>query len=192
MKCFRVFFNYRAIVALFVAAFAALALAADSGIDKKASSIAITFTQMGVPVSAKFNDFAGVINYDPANIAAAKAQLTVQLASFDMGDAEYNKEVQKKEWFNAAQFPQASFTSSSIKMLAADKLQAQGKLTIKGHALDVNVPITIKQSGSVKSFSGTLVIKRLSFAIGEGEWKDTDTLADDVTIKFTIATTPAG
>lgn len=191
MKYSRGFCNYRAIVALFVAAFAALALAADSGIDKKASSIAITFTQMGVPVSAKFTDFAGAISYDPANIAAAKAQLTVQLASFDMGDAEYNKEVQKKEWFNAAQFPQATFTSSAIKAISADKLQAQGKLMIKGHALDVSVPISVKQSGNVKSFSGTLVIKRLSFGIGEGEWKDTDTLADDVAIKFTIVTNAA-
>ncbi len=98
----------------------------------------------------------------------------------------YNKEVQKKEWFNAAQFPQATFTSSSIKALSADKLQAQGKLVIKGKALDVNVTVAMKQDAKTRTFSGVLPIKRLYFNIGEGEWKDTDALADEVTIKFTI------
>jgi polyisoprenoid-binding protein YceI len=170
-------------------AFSALVFAAAGSIDKNTSSITATFKQMGVSADAKFTDFSGTIDYDPANIAAAKAQLTVQLKSFDIGDVEYNKEVQKKEWFNSAQFPQATFISNSIKALAPDKLQAQGKLMIKGKTLDVAVPIVLKQNGATRIFSGAVPIKRLYFNIGEGGWKDTDTLADDVTIKFTIITT---
>ncbi len=37
------------------------------------------------------------------------------------------------------------------------------------------------------TYQGSLVVKRLSFNLGAVEWKDTSTLADDVTIKFSIA-----
>jgi polyisoprenoid-binding protein YceI len=113
----------------------------------------------------------------------------VDVASFDMGDAEYNKEVQKKEWFNTAQFPKATFVSTAIKSSAADKLQCAGQLTIKGKTVAVNLTINVKQQGNNRVFEGSLPIKRLDFNIGEGEWKDTDTLANEVIIKFKAVTT---
>lgn len=165
------------------------AISANAGaIDSAKSSVIATFKQMGVGVDAKFSQFSGNIDYDVTNAAAAKAQIALQVASFDIGDPEYNKEVQKKEWFNGVQFPQATFVTSAIKPLAPNKLQAQGKLTIKGKTLDVNVPIEVKQNGSTQTFSGTLPIKRLYFNIGEGEWKDTEMLADEVVVKFNLVT----
>jgi len=35
-------------------------------------------------------------------------------------------------------------------------------------------------------FEGQLPIKRLAFNIGEGEWKDTSMVADEVVIKFRV------
>jgi len=172
-----------------IALVSALVFAASGAVDNGASQVNITFTQMGVPVDAKFTQVAGSIVYDPANLAAAKALLAINVASFDIGDAAYNKEVLKNEWFNAAQFPQATFTSTAIKALSPDTLQVRGNLTIKGRTLDVTVPVKRTQNGQLQTFSGTLPIKRLYFNIGEGEWKATDLLADEVTIKFTIATT---
>lgn len=174
------------IVALFIAGGAMTANAA--AIDAGNSSITATFKQMGVAVDAKFNTFSGSIDYDAASPATAKAQIVLQTASFDLGDAEYNKEVQKKEWFNTAQFPQATFVTTAIASGGNNKLQAKGKLTIKGKTLDVTLPIDIKQNGNVQTFSGSLPIKRLYFNIGEGEWKDTGMLADEVIVKFTIVT----
>lgn len=164
------------------------AFANAAAIDSSKSTITATFKQIGVDVTAKFKTVSGTIDFDEANPTAGKAQITVALASFDLGDAEYNKEVQKKEWFNTAQFPQGTFVSSSIKSVSAGKLLVQGKLTIKGKALDVAVPMTVKQDGKAQVFEGLLPIKRLYFNIGEGEWKDTDTLADDVVVKFKAVT----
>lgn len=183
MKC------WRSLAAVLAAAFSVLAIAAAVDIDKKMSSIDVTFTQMGVSVDAAFKRFSGTVDYDPANVAAAKVQLSVDVASFDIGDPEYSKEVLKKEWFNASQFPQATFASSAIKALSTNQLQVQGKLVIKGKALEVAVPVTLQQQGKTRIFTGVLPIKRLYFNIGEGEWKDTDTLADEVRIKFKIVNT---
>ena len=174
---------------LFAAMLLSQTLFANAGVvDSGKSAVTATFKQMGVEVAAKFKTVSGQIDFDAANPANARAQLAIATASFDLGDVQYNQEVQKKEWFNSAQYPQATFVSNQIKAVGADKLQVQGKLTIKGKALDVNVPLTFKQDGKAQLFEGALPIKRLYFNIGEGEWKDTDTLADEVLIKFKIVT----
>src|SRR5690606_39003408 len=106
----------------------------------------------------------------------------------DLGDPEYNREVLKPEWFNAAKFTNATFTSSAVRVLSADKLEADGQLTIKGRTQKVVVPISVKQNGKQQTFSGELTIKRLAFAIGEGEWSATDMVEDNVRIRFTVVT----
>jgi polyisoprenoid-binding protein YceI len=104
-----------------------------------------------------------------------------------MGQADYNKEIAKKEWFNSAQFPKATFISSSIKPVAAGRLAVTGKLTIKGKTLDVSFPLSVKPEGGKQVFEGQLPIKRLAFNVGEGEWHDTSMVADEVVIKFRVA-----
>ena len=170
-------------------AFALPALAAPLKTDAGKSSVAAVFKQMNVPVEAKFKRFNAQIEYNPAKPETAKANIDLDVASFDLGDPDYNKEVQKKEWFNGAQFPKASFISSAIKPAAPGKLDVAGKLTIKGKTADVNFPLAVKQEGTTQVFEGALPIKRLVFNIGEGEWKDTSMVADEVVIKFRVVAT---
>ena len=169
---------------------AATAIAAVVKIDNTKSAVNIVFKQMNVPVDAKFKKFSANIDYDSAKPEASKATVDIEVNSFDLGDAEYNKEVLKKEWFNAAQFPKASFISTSMKAGAAGKLDVAGKLTIKGKTSDVSFPLSVKKEGNSQVFDGSLPIKRLAFNIGEGEWKDTGMVADEVQIKFHVVTTP--
>ncbi len=157
-------------------------------IDAAKSSVVIVFSQMGVPVEAQFKRFSGDVHFDAAAPANTRAALTVDVASFDLGDPEYNREVLKPEWFNAAKFTNATFTSSAVRVLSADKLEADGQLTIKGRTQKVVVPISVKQNGKQQTFSGELTIKRLAFAIGEGEWSATDMVEDNVKIRFTVVT----
>ncbi|MDO8304342.1 YceI family protein [Herminiimonas sp.] len=173
-----------AVICLALPAIAATALKTDAA----KSSVTITFKQLNVPVDAKFRKFNAQINYDATKPETSKATVDIDIAGFDLGDPEYNKEVMKKEWFNAAQFPKASFVSSQIKAGAAGKLDVTGKLTIKGKTSDVSFPLTVKKEGANQIFEGALPIKRLSYNIGEGEWKDTSMVADEVTIKFRVVT----
>jgi polyisoprenoid-binding protein YceI len=97
-----------------------------------------------------------------------------------------NKEVAKKDWFNSAQYPKATFTSSAIKAVGPGKLNVTGQLFIKGKTAEVSFPLSVKTDGKIQVFDGELPIKRLAFNIGEGEWKDTSMVADAVTIKFHV------
>ncbi|ADJ62203.1 YceI family protein [Herbaspirillum seropedicae] len=174
------------LLALAAASFALSAQAAPLKVDAAKSNVVATFKQLNVPVDAKFKKFAATIDFDAAKPAEGKANVEIDVTSFDLGEPDYNKEVQKKEWFNAAQFPKASFVSSSIKANGAGKYDVAGKLTIKGKTTDVSFPLTVKKEGAAQVFDGVLPIKRLTYNIGEGEWKDTGMVADEVTIKFHI------
>jgi len=157
-------------------------------IDPARSTLSIEFHEMGVPVEAKFKKFEGVIDFDENHPSAAHAQFTVDMMSFDLPDPEYNEEALGPEWFDAAHYPKATFVSTAIIPSAAGKLEVRGKLTVKGKTQDVTIPISYNRQGTLETYQGALVVQRLAFGIGAGEWKDTGVLANDVSIKIRVTT----
>jgi polyisoprenoid-binding protein YceI len=154
--------------------------------DPVKSSVSAVFKQLNVPVEAKFKRFNAKIDFDSNKLDAASATIEIEINSFDLGDPDYNKEVLKKDWFHGAQFPKATFTSTAIKADAKGQYNVSGKLSIKGKTADVTFPLSVKKQANLQIFEGSLPIKRLAFNIGEGEWKDAATVADEVIIKFRI------
>jgi polyisoprenoid-binding protein YceI len=67
-----------------------------------------------------------------------------------------------------------------------------GKLTIKGSSQDVVVPVSLAQANGATTASGGFVIKRLDFKIGDGDWKDTSLVANEVQVKFKLVLTGVG
>ena len=153
------------------------------------SEISFVSKQMGVPVEGKFKQWTAQIAFDPKNAEAGKVGFTIQTGSASFGAAETDAEVPKAAWFNVPKFPQASFASSAIKALGGGKFEVRGKLAIKGATQDVVVPVTVTQAGANSTATGSFVIKRLDFKIGEGEWADTSMVANDVTVKFKLVLT---
>jgi len=173
----------------FLAALTVTAHAAPLKVDASKSSVSAMFKQIGVPIDTKFTKFSAQIDYDAAKPQNAKAIVDIDIVSFDLGDPDYNQEVQKKEWFNGAQYPKANFTAGKITPSGVGKLEVSGKLTIKGKTADVTFLLNVKKEGAAQLFEGSLPIKRLAFSIGDGAWKDTSVVADEVIIKFRIVGT---
>ena len=151
------------------------------------SEISFVSKQMGVPVEGRFKQFTAQMSFDPKKPDAAKIAFTIQTGSASFGSAETDAEVPKAPWFNVAKFPQASFQSSAIKSLGGGKFEVRGALLIKGASQPVVVPVSVTQAASASTASGSFVIKRLDFKIGDGEWADTSMVANDVQVKFKLA-----
>lgn len=176
-----------------VAAFAFPACAhAQQKVVPAQSEIAFTSKQMGVPVDGKFRKFDAQVVFDPKKPEAAKIGFTIDLASVSLGTAETETEVAKPDWFNTKSFPQATFQSTTVKATGPGKFDVAGKLAIKGASHDVVVPVVLAQAGGTTTATGSFVIKRLDFKIGDGDWKDTSMVANDVTVKFKLALTGVG
>ena len=153
------------------------------------SEIVFVSKQMGVPVEGRFKKFDAQVAFDPAKPAPSKVAFTVDTGSATLGVKETDAELPKPVWFNVPKFPQATFQSSAIKAVGAGKYEVAGKLSIKGAAQDVVVPVTLTQSGAITTAAGSFAIKRLAFKIGENEWADTSMVADEVQVKFKLALT---
>lgn len=156
------------------------------------SEVQFTARQMGVPLEGHFKKFSAQVAFDPAKLATSKIAFTVDTGSATLGSRETDAELPKPVWFNVPKFPQAQFESTSIKALGGGKFEVAGKLTIKGTAQSVVVPVALAQSGATTTATGTLPLKRLAFKIGENEWADTSMVADEVTVKFKLALTGVG
>lgn len=156
------------------------------------SEVQFTARQMGVPLEGHFKKFDAQVSFDPAKLATSKIVFTVDTGSATMGSRETDAELPKATWFNVPQFPQATFQSSAIKALGAGKFEVTGKLSIKGLARDVVVPVTLVQNGATTLATGALPLKRLAFKIGENEWADTSMVADDVQVQFKLALSGVG
>ena len=148
------------------------------------STLTFGYRQMGVPMEGKFSKFSVQLSFDPAKLAGAQAHIDVALASIDTGSADADESIAGKLWFNTKAYPLGSFVSTGVRLLAGNRYQVTGKLTLNGKTLDVTAPVTFAANGNRASFDGSFNIKRLDYGIGIGEWTDLDTVADNVQINF--------
>jgi polyisoprenoid-binding protein YceI len=144
----------------------------------------------GVAVDGQFRKFAGSAEFDPVNPTQMRARFDIDTAGFDLGNPEYNAELAGKNWFDVARYPRATFVSKSARPAGPGKLDITGTLTIKGKSADLSFPVVVRQDGTGYIFEGAAPIRRLAFNIGEGEWKDTSILDDEVRIKFKLVLVP--
>jgi polyisoprenoid-binding protein YceI len=150
------------------------------------SALTFTFTQLGAPTEGRFKQFATELIYDEKNLAASTLKVTVQIASLDTQDGERDGVLLTPELFDARKHPTASFAASSLTRAAAG-IEALGKLTIRGVTKDLRLPLAIKPTPAGLELSGQTAIKRLDFGVGQGEWQATDSVGDEVQVRFKVS-----
>lgn len=175
------------LVALALIAALAAAPCGAQTVDYGRSRISCVSVQMKVPVEAVFRKFSAQIAFDSVRPEAGKAQIEIDLASFDIGNEEVNEDVKGRAWFDVKNHPTARFVASAVRPLGGGRYEARGPLTIKGRTHETAAVFTMKNDAAGNTvFEGGFPIRRLQFNIGEGVWKDTETVADEVQIKFRI------
>lgn len=179
-------------LALVAAMAAALAVtfdvtAAELRLLPAQSEIAFTSRQMGVPVQGRFKAFEADVDFDPAHPEAARIALRIALASAAIGTAETEAELAKPGWFDTRRFPTATFVASAVRPAGPGRFDIAGKLTIKGSARDLVVPVTLQQDGAQTTANGSFVLRRSDWRIGDGDWSDPSLVADEVQVRFRLA-----
>lgn len=153
-------------------------------VDVAKSHIRFVTKQMNVPVEGRFRKFDATVTFDPKKPEATKAEFEVDLTSIDLGSSDGEAESQRPLWFDTKQFPKAKFTVVSVKAAAPGKYEAAGTLTLKGVSQPLSTAFTLAEAGGLRTVEGTFTLKRLQYRIGEKQWADTDTVADDVVVRY--------
>jgi polyisoprenoid-binding protein YceI len=157
------------------------------GVDLGRSEIRFAGKQMGVPAEGRFAKFSAQVDFDPAALDSSRAVIEVDLNSIDTGLPEADTEVRRSRlWFNVAVFPTARFESTSIRSLGGARYEASGKLSIKGRTQDIVAPFASRKEGAATVLEGGFTLLRLQFGVGEGPWADTETVANEVQVRFKL------
>jgi polyisoprenoid-binding protein YceI len=154
------------------------------------SSLGFSSTMQGEPFTGRFARFAPQIRFDPAQLAAARFDVAIDLASVDTKNTERDEGLRSMEFFNTKVQSKARYVATKFRALGGGRFVADGTLTLNGHSKAV--PLAFTWTGGAKPvLSGSATVKRLDFGVGTGDWEDTQLLPNDVKVTTRLVLAPA-
>lgn len=180
-----------------------LAIAATQwALQPAQSKISFAGTQAGAEFEGVFKKFTADIKFDPKDLAASRFDVKIDMNSVDTQDGERDDTLKSADLFDVKRYPAGTYVADKFTAqgnnkgnnkggnkgsnMSGNKYSASGKLTIRNITRDVPVDFTFEEKDGSAWLKGTTRIKRMDFGVGQGEWQDTSTVADDVKINFAL------
>jgi polyisoprenoid-binding protein YceI len=136
---------------------------------------------------SRFDKTTGTVTYDPQARKAA-IDLTIDAKSVDTGSALFNEHIQGADFLDTAEFPTATFKSTSVKFNGEAPATIEGMLTLKGVTRPVTLTVTDFRHGmnmmkkDAIGADATARIKRSDFKMD----KYVPMVSDEVTLSIAI------
>ncbi len=141
-------------------------------LDGSHTSIGAAVSHLGfTQTTVNFDTLSGKLTYDPGRPDASSVDVKIDAASLDSGWTARDNHLKSPEFFNVAQFPEASFFASKLAPTGANRAQLLGELTLLGVTKPVIVDVTFNGLGkgfdpaTRIGFSGAAKIKRSDFGM---------------------------
>ena len=160
--------------------------AAQWSMQAKDSQLTFVGTQAGAPLEGKFEKFTADIKFDPKDLAGSRFDVKIDTASVNTRDGERDNTLKGADLFAAKQYPQAQYVAEKFTDKGKGQFAATGKLTLRNVTKDVPIEFAFEEKDSGAWLKGSASIKRLDFGVGQGAWKDTETVANEVKVKFAL------
>jgi len=167
-------------IALFcvVTAFGQNYTPADDG-----SKVRFVIKNFGINTGGTFEGLAGTITFDPANLANASFNVTVDAKTVDTDLEARDNHLRKEEYFDVEKYPKVSFKSTKITATNKDGFFFMfGVITIKNISKEISFPFkqTSKDGGIL--FDGEFKLNRLDFGVGGKSFSMSDELNVELSI----------
>jgi polyisoprenoid-binding protein YceI len=177
----------RLVVGLSASLVAMLALAASQwSMQPKESKLTFVGEQAGAQFEGAFDKFTADISFDPKDLAASRFDVKIDTASVNTQDGERDDAIKGADLFDVKRFPSARYVADKFTDKGGNKYSATGKLTLRNVTKDVPIDFTFENKDGSAWLKGAAKIKRLDFGVGQGEWKDTSTVGNDVQVRFAL------
>lgn len=122
---------------------------------------------------AHFGEVEGQIVYDADNVANSSVEVTLPLSGLNSHVAAFDEHLRSSDFFDAANFPNATFRSTAVESAGTNRLRVTGDLTIKDNTRPVVLDVTINKFGeqpmakrAAAGFDAMAQIKRSDFGVG--------------------------
>jgi polyisoprenoid-binding protein YceI len=121
---------------------AALAEAEQYEIDQGHTFVTFEANHIGYAwIPGTFDEVNGDFTYDPDNRSNSSAEFTIDIKSLDTDHTKRDKHLRSDEFFNASEYPKATFKSTSYEPTGEDTAVMTGDLTIKDVTREVELKV---------------------------------------------------
>jgi polyisoprenoid-binding protein YceI len=163
-------------------------------VDADKSALEFTANQSGGDVDGAFEKFTARIVFADADLAGSSFDVEIDTASANTHEDDRDTALRGEDLFYVSRFPQARFVTTSFTRKAPGAYEALGKLTIRDVTREIRLPFTFAtaQEGgrTVAWLKGGVTLNRLDYGVGQGDWKDTTWVANEVRVKFSLRLLP--
>lgn len=160
-------------------------------VEPAASQLTFVGKQAGAEFTGKFERFTADIRFDPEDLANSKFIVDIDLTSVNSKDKERDDIIKGNDLFDVKRWPKARYVADKFTAIGSDKYTATGQLTIRDVTRDSPIAFTFTPDPSGESawLKGSAPLRRLEFGVGQGEWKDTQWVSNDVRVEFALQLT---
>lgn len=168
-----------------------LALAATQwNMQPKESKLVFVGTQAGAAFEGVFEKFTAAIKFDPKDLPGSRFDVRIDMASVNTRDGERDDIIKGSDLFDVKRWPGGHYVAEKFTDRGAGKFGATGRLTLRDVTREVPIEFTFANQGGTAWLKGSATLKRLDFGIGQGEWQDTESVANEVKIRFELKLAP--
>jgi polyisoprenoid-binding protein YceI len=119
-------------------------------------------------VDGVFKTWDAEIAFDPQNLGASRAMISVDTASAITGQPAHDQVLPTAGWLWTRRFPKAQLATRAIVQTGPGRYLARAVLTIRGVSRPVSAPFTATiVRGDTGRMQATLTIDRNLFGIGQ-------------------------
>ena len=171
-------------------AFGGVAFAsAQFTLQPRESKLTFVGTQAGAEFEAVFERFTADISFDPQDLAGSRFDVKIDMASVNTHDSERDDTIKSDDLFAAKLYPSARYVADRFTVKGST-YTGTGKLTIRNVTRDVPIEFTFEKKNGSAWLKGSAQLKRLDFGVGQGDWKDTEQVANAVKVNFVLLLKP--
>jgi len=158
-----------------------------AALDTAASSVGFIGSKVTGKHEGKFGKFEGSITLVGGKAEGGKIMISVEVDSVKTNEEKLDGHLKSGDFFDAARFPKATFTSTEIKA-GGDKGATHtvtGELDLHGVKKTISFPATITVAADAVTGTAEFSINRKDFGIVYAGKAD-DLIRDDVLLKLSL------
>ncbi len=151
-------------------------------VDKMASRLKFRATANNTGFDGQFKTWDAQIAFDPKNLKASHATVTVAMASAITGDQTRDQMLPTGDWFDVGKFGKSTFETTAITEASPGHYIAAGTLTLHGVKRPITLPFTLAIAKDQAKMDGSVTLNRMDFGIGHGQAGDPETVKPQVEV----------
>ncbi len=155
-------------------------------VDYDQSSISFSGMHKDGPYSGTFANWDAAIQFDPDAPEQARIEVVVGTGSATTNKKTYTDSLPQSEWFDVANFPNASVEVFDVAGVGERGYTSTARLTLKELSVATQLQFVLDLEGDTATMTGQAIFERGPLNLGQASDPGADWVSEDVTVDVIV------